>query len=303
VVRQGSAKPSFPGSIPGVASSFPRLLAPQAWLFGVAVTATVAVGTAYPQTSEPELVATDGWSDAEKEEFLAAAEIIDQEVLPTGVTESLRATLSDGLYTHDAHIQTVDLYRKKFKTPRRTHLDFHDSYRYNIAAYRVDRLLGLQMVPVSVERRVWGKRAAVTWWIDDVAMSVLEKHRNGVEPPDLQSWNRQRFLGRLFNQLIGNIDAHLGNHLVTSEWKLWLVDFTRAFRPHRKLPSPEELGCVDRNLYESLQGLTSDLLGEATGDVLSGRERKSVLARRDRLVEHYDRRLETEGEAHVFCRG
>jgi hypothetical protein len=241
------------------------------------------------------------WDDAEKERFLATAEIIERETLPTGVTESERATLSDGERTHDAHVQTVDVYRRKFKTPRRTHLDFRDSYRYNVAAYRVDRLLGLYMVPVSVERTVGGKRAAVTWWIEDVAMSVLEKHRQHIDPPDMRAWSQERFQGRLFNQLIGNIDAHLGNHLITTDWKLWLVDFTRAFRPHKKLPKPEELGCVEPSLLAALRGLSREALEEATGDVLAGRERKSLLARRDRLLEHYERRLEAEGESLVFC--
>jgi hypothetical protein len=254
-----------------------------------------------PDSVRAEETGPREWGDAEMERFLATAEIIERETLPTGVTESERATLSDGVRTHDAHVQTVDVYRRKFRTPRRTHLDFRDSYRYNIAAYRIDRLLGLYMVPVSVERAVGGKKAAVTWWVEDVAMTVLEKHRQHIDPPDMRAWSQQRFLGRLFNQLVGNIDAHLGNHLITTGWRLWLVDFTRAFRPHKKLPKPEELGCVDRSLLSALRGLSREALDEATGDVLAGRERKSVLARRDRLVEHYERRLEAEGEALVFC--
>jgi hypothetical protein len=242
-----------------------------------------------------------GWSDAEKEEFLRTAEILETETLPTGVTLSSRGTLSNGTVTHDAHIQDFEFYRKRYKVRGRTFLNFWDTYRYNIAAYRLDRLLDLRMVPVSVERQVKGKPAAVTWWIDNFLMTLRERHEKKIKPPNISLWNDQRFQGWMFNQLIYNTDPNLGNYVISSDWKLWLIDFTRAFRTFRKLYNVKELGRIDRRLYESLQRLTEESLEEATAPYLGKRERKAILARRDLLLEHFDARIATEGEDAVIC--
>jgi hypothetical protein len=241
------------------------------------------------------------WSDAEKEEFLRTAEILETKTLSTGVTLSSRGTLSNGTVAHDAHIQDFDFYRKKYKVGGRTFLNFWDTYRYNIAAYRLDRLLDLDMVPVSVVAVSLKKPAAVTWWVDNFHMTLRERHEKRVQPPDVSLWNDQRFQGWMFNQLIYNTDPNLGNYVISSDWKLWMIDFTRAFRTFRKLYNIKELGRIDRRLYESLQRLTQESLEEATAPYLGKRERKAILARRDLLLEHFDRRIAAEGEDSVIC--
>ena len=92
----------------------------------------------------------------QKEEFLLNAKVVSSKGIGVGINNTRRATLSDGKLTHDAHVQTVDIRKQEFKTLRGTELNFRDSYKYNIAAYRLDRLLGLNMLPVSVERKVGG---------------------------------------------------------------------------------------------------------------------------------------------------
>ena len=87
-----------------------------------------------------------------------------------GVTGTLRATLSDGTITHDASIQTIDESMREFRSNRGTEFNFVDSWRYNVAAYRLDRLLEIGMTPPSVERNYQNKPGAFTWWVDDVLM-------------------------------------------------------------------------------------------------------------------------------------
>ena len=95
------------------------------------------------------------------EDFLLNAKILKTREINKGITGSQRATLSDGQVTHDAQIQKVDIAQTVF-TPQRgaTELNFKDTYRYNVAGYRLARLLGLHNVPVSVERRVERTQAA-----------------------------------------------------------------------------------------------------------------------------------------------
>ena len=107
------------------------------------------------------------------EAFLLKARITRLRDTSNGIASAHRATLVDGTFTHDAQIQVVDIERPVF-----------DLWRYNIAGYRLARLLGMDNVPMSVERQVEGKRAAVTWWIDDVRMDEKERLRQKATGPN-----------------------------------------------------------------------------------------------------------------------
>ena len=131
-------------------------------------------------------------TDAEKEIFLQTAEILSLEDVGVGFTGTQRATLTDGSFTHDAHIQTIDVFRRGItRLLDAVEVNFRDSYKFNIAGYRLDRLLDLNMVPVSVQRTVQRRPASVTWWVDDVQMMELDRVNNRIEPPDVEVWNDQ----------------------------------------------------------------------------------------------------------------
>ena len=260
-----------------------------------------AVGCLVPVLVGTGLQVSRPLSDTEKEEFLLRARIVQRQTLPVGITESERATLSDGRLTHDAHIQTVNRSHRRFRTPKRTYVNLRDSYEFNIATYRLDRLLGLNMVPVSVERSVAGDRAAVTWWIDDVLMMDSDRLSRAVQPPDLARWNDQMHQARVFTQLIFNTDPNLGNFLITTDWRLWMIDFTRAFRIYKRLPEPDLIERIDRRFYRGLRALGRKALRREAGDYLTGPEVNAVIARRDRLLDLLDARIAAQGEAAVVC--
>lgn len=119
----------------------------------------------------------------QQETFLRTAEIQSMRRIGEGTTGAQVATLSDGDVTHDAQVQTVDESRFSIQLGGGRVLNFVDSYRYNIAAYRMARALGIDNVPVSVKRRVGRRDAAVTWWLDDVVMDERDRleRRAGVE--------------------------------------------------------------------------------------------------------------------------
>src|SRR5713226_10142211 len=100
---------------------------------------------------------------ADKEAFLLNAKVISQKNLSKGVTNSRQALLDDGKFRHDAHIQTIDVSKSSYQTQRGTELNFRDTYKYNMAAYELAKILELDMVPPSVERKIGGQMAAVTW--------------------------------------------------------------------------------------------------------------------------------------------
>ncbi len=80
-------------------------------------------------------------SPSEMETFLLKARILDIKDAGGGVTGSQRVKLSDGTLTHDAHVQSVDISKPVFEAGQHTELNFKDTYRFNIAGYRLARLL------------------------------------------------------------------------------------------------------------------------------------------------------------------
>ena len=237
---------------------------------------------------------------AEMEAFLLDAELTDVRDAGAGVTGSQRATASDGRLTHDVHIQTVDVSRSRFVARgARVELNFRDSYRYNIAAYRLAALLGIDSVPMSVPREIDGEPAAVTWWVDDVAMIEQERIEQRTLGPDPARTSRQFFTMYVFDELIQNRDRNQGNILWTTDWKMWLIDHTRAFRQDVELTRPERMTRIERHLLDDLRGLTAEALEAALGDSLSSGELSSIMRRRDLLLQHFDDRIARFGEGGV----
>ena len=234
------------------------------------------------------------------ETFLLKARISNQRDAGGGVTGSRRATASDGQVTHDVHIQTIDEAKAVFESGRNTELNFKDTYRYNIAGYHVARLIGIDTVPMSVERAIDGKMAAVTWWVDDVKMDEKARTKAKVLGPDPVKTTKQLQIMRVFDELIQNKDRNQGNILWTSDFTMWLIDHTRAFRLGRSLLKPENLTRCDRGLLERLRALTPEALSQAVGNSLTRQEQEALMLRRDLIVKHYDDRIARLGEPVVL---
>ena len=180
-------------------------------------------------------------SNEAKEEFLRTAVPVKASRAGKGVTETWRVTLEGSGMTHAASFQYVDERAAVKNLPDGTkELHFVDSYRYNIAGYRLANLLGLDnLVPVSVERTWRGKRGAMTWWVDDVMMDEAGMNERDLRAPDQAAWSRQTYRVRVFNELIYDTDRNKSNLLITNDWNIWLIDFSRAFRRWKKIRKPE----------------------------------------------------------------
>ncbi len=245
-------------------------------------------------TSTPQL------TTAEMETFLQKARITNKRDAGAGVTGSLRVTLSDGTLTHDAHVQSVDIAKPVFEAGQHTELNFKDTYRFNIAAYRLAQLLEINTVPMSVERNVDGKSAAVTWWVDDVKMNEKDRLSKKTMGPDPLRTSNQIQLMHIWDELIQNRDRNMGNILWTGDWTMWMIDHTRAFRLGKELLKPEDLTRCDRSLLTRLKALTDAAIEKAVGDSLLKGERQAVLERRDRIVKIIEDRAARLGEAVVL---
>lgn len=241
-------------------------------------------------------------SKEQAREFLLTATVVKGEEIGKGLTHPWRLTLEAGGFTHDASFQDIDVRTQEagFAGGGRE-FNFTDSFHYNIAAYELARLLQLDdMVPITVEREWEGKKGSLSWWVDDVRMDEEERLKRGLLPPDTGAWNRQMHRVRVFSQLVYDTDRNLQNVLIAGDWKIWIIDFSRAFRTLKKLPEVKDLVKCEKGLFSRLQELTKDAVSRAVGDHLTRWEIEALIARRDLIATHFQKLISENGEAKVL---
>ena len=268
-------------------------------VFGVGLCLATAALVAAAQTQSP---ATEpNLTEEQKREFLLHAKIVNSKEIGKGITHPWRLTLSDGTLTHDAAFQSIDERKDLVLFARGpSEIGFRDSYHFDIAGYELARLLGLDdMVPVTVERKWDGRCGALSWWIPFKWDEEMRRKQN-LMPPDMKVWADQVSKTDVFVKLIYDTDRNMGNVLITEDWKVWLIDFTRAFRRHKDLPKPEQLQRCERNLLEKLRQLNEKELLARTDPHLTKSEVEALLARRDKIVERFQRLVAERGENAVL---
>lgn len=234
-------------------------------------------------------------------QFLLTAKIIKSKESSIGITHPYRLTLSDGQITHDASFQGVDVHKplQEFSSGK-MEMNFVDSYKYNLAAYALAELLGIDdMMPVYVERKWRGMTGSLSWWLP-IQMDEAERLKKNIEAPDTDAWNKQMYRIRVFDQLVYDTDPNLTNVLIGTDWKLYRVDFTRGFRAFKTLQRPGDLVQCDRQLLAKLKALDRDELAAKTKHYLNKEEVNAVMARRDKIVAHFEELIAKQGEASVL---
>ena len=187
-----------------------------------------------------------------------------------------------------------------------------DSWQYEIAAYNLDKLLGLGMVPPTVQKRFRGKAGSCQLWIEDAAV-LKTSLPEGLSPKVLetQKWIRQAYIQQAFDNLIGNEDRHQGNVLISPDERSFLIDHSRTFRTTKEftesLPFSKErfpgvgvMRELPRALVEKIRALDEASIRGAVGNTLSGKEIQAVLARKALLLAEVDRLIAKYGEAVVL---
>jgi hypothetical protein len=271
----------------------------------VVILALLAPTLSYAQTTAPAAAPAAELSVAQIKDFLKNAKVVRQRGTPKGVTAPKRLTLSNGTIEHDAVFQAIEDRKTVAELggggrQQVTELNFVDSYKYNIAAYELATLLGLEhMMPVYVERRWNGQIGSISWFVPTL-MDEGERIKKKIAPPRPVDWNNQMYRMRVFTALVRDTDRNLTNVLITPDWKVMMIDFSRAFRQQEALVREKELHKIDRALLARLEGLTRDSVKKATGDFLTGFERDGVMKRQALLVAHFKKLIAELGEERVL---
>ena len=233
------------------------------------------------------------WIDqrAEIEEYLRTVEVVKLVDIGTGVTNPKRGELAPG--------GPVAAMAWKSIRPGRYN-GFWESYKSEIAAYELDKMLELGMIPPTVERRVKNDLGAAVMWATPTR-SFKELGGPPTAPPaHFESWNRQIIRAKMFDNLIYNKDPNLGNWLVDPAWNLILIDHTRALTSGRDIV--HKMTRIDADLWERMKGLTEENLTAAIGKWIGRGEIRSILQRRDRMQEIIDKMVDEMGATTVFVR-
>ena len=174
----------------------------------------------------------------------------------------------------------------------------HESYQAEIAAYRLSRALGLDMVPPTVERKVGRRWGSLQFWVDGYelfAEAVGHRPIDGSIIPRLEAM-------RFFDALIDNPDRHAGNYMVDAAWNVVLIDHSRAFdgasRATRRIgPDPTFFPAL---AVDRLRRMSAEDLDELLGDVTGRSTRRRLLRSARGLVELADRAVAAQGTKALF---
>jgi len=228
-------------------------------------------------------------SHAQALDFLATARVVSSEKFKDGVNTNRKLVLEkDGVRARAILRQKHDIEDAPFKVGRRS-MYFRDSYTGELAAYQLNRMLGMDNLPPVVKRNIGGVPGSLQLWIEE-SVSEYERQIRKTPPPDAGDFNRQVNDMRVFDNLINNTDRHAKNQLIDKRWKLWLIDHTRTFGKDEYLPLPYSIkGCSPR-LRRALGRLDEKKVRARLEPYLSGDELDALFVRLKLLLEFLERR-------------
>jgi len=243
-------------------------------------------------------------NNEEIEEFLRTAEIVSRKRVGEGINNPLKVLLEkDGIQMYavfrDVRIES----NKKEMTDGTIKYFFRDDARFECAAYELSKLLGLDTVPPAVERQIQGKKGTLQAWVENAATERALRKETDVPPSGgLKRWRwiMQRQNIYIFDNLIYNEDRNLGNILIEPNWKLWMIDHTRAFRRWKELLNPDQIRFAERILWEKLQALDETVVRAKLKDFLKPVEIDGLIERKGLLVDHIQKLIDERGEKAVL---
>ncbi len=229
-----------------------------------------------------------GMSDQQLEDFMRTAEIVSVESLDTGITNPKRVRQEENGVTNDAVFKYEDTdpgieSRSRYITRR---YNDSDRYVYDVAAYKLDRMLGWEMVPTAVIAEVEGDEGALSDWVEK---SINERDRLAEDVP-FEGYCKQYEQYRLrfiFDILIHNDDRNLTNILWTKDdFMMKFIDHSLAFRSTQKRPKQyRKVTLQVSDLLEArLKSLNLENLTRELSPYLHPTQIEGILARRDLIL-------------------
>jgi len=230
---------------------------------------------------------------AEFEDYLRSAVIVKTDGTSVGVTKPKKATLAPGGPFEFLAFKAI---------PNGTYDEgFRESYKTEIAAYELDKILHLDMVPPTVEKTYQGQKGAAVMWVAP-AKSFIEMGKSiPVAPAPYTEWfDYQVNEAYLFDCVIGDPDPNLGNWLADPVWNVILIDHSRALTINMTCPVP--LRYIPEDLWNRMKALTVESITPPLSKWLDKNDIKAIIQRRDKMAKMVDDLVKKYGADHVFIK-
>jgi hypothetical protein len=242
----------------------------------------------------------------EIEEFLKTAEIVRSADIPEGVTKPIKLYLKKG----DVEMSGA------WKNPKGKQLGHLEGWQYEIAAYEMDKLLDLNLIPPTVEKEFKGKPGSLQFWVKS-EFSELDVYEQKMGIPRSKVLNKQnmKYVTRAYDSLIGNDDRTQQNILYTKDWRVILIDHSRSFRSSRKYTKKLMYGAkglkktargpmlfrrLPRAFVEKVKALNYDDIKNAVVPYLTEKEIEAILLRKKLLLKEIEKMVKEQGEDKVL---
>ena len=247
-------------------------------------------GAALPFQSDDEVIA-----------FLHDAKLVEVDGAKLGGISGARKILvaNGGVRAHAVFRSFERVYRNTERDTGKRSAFVRDSYRNEIAAYELSRLLGLDTIPPTIPWRMGERAGSLQLWIENAKPGYNPKDGSR-RPPDPERWQMERDTMRAFDALIENIDRNVGNMLVDSRGRVWWIDHTRSFGRQHKLEDASLITRCDRALYERLKAVDPRTIAERLAPYLPPLEIAALLERHVKLLKMIEDRIARDGESRVL---
>jgi len=227
-------------------------------------------------------------NEAAVEEFLRTAEVVGIDDVDWGVLNPKKVTLQNGPIQLNAAF--------KYYTGRNPMTGQWESWEAEIVAYELDKLLELNMVPPTVERRVGGKKGSVQLWVEDCRLwNDIQGQKAG-----RADWGELVARMKVFDNLIRNTDRNGQNILIDADWHPVLIDHSQTLNGGDILSGEELPEHFDRALVEHLRALSYENLKPRLGDLIRDGQIKDIVKRRNKLMKYLDQLVAERGEDAVY---
>lgn len=236
------------------------------------------------------------------EKFLNEAKFVKVEKIGEGVTNPRKVWLKKG----DVEALAV------WKRPSERGAERFDRWEHEIAAYRLDKVLGLGLVPPTVQRSYHGYAGSLQLWVD-LAFNELGRQRDNLEVPaeKREVYDRVRSLQKAWDSLIANADRTLQNLRYTKDWRLILIDHSQAFRDMPPYvgrlqfdrgndPSHQGFNRLPREFLAKLKALDHTKIRNAVEDFLTSSAIEALLERRDLILKEVEALIKDKGDSLVL---
>ena len=245
--------------------------------------------------SKSQAVTQENAKQKELENYLRTAKVVSKS-RTGGRGENWKLNLDDGKIARQGFFKLTNRSRPTL---------IADSYKYGIAAYEMDKLLDLNLIPEVVERKIDGRKGSLQILITGHLLESERRIKN-IEPPDPERFKNTLENLSVFENLTYSPsfcgERELDDILIMykKDWKVWRVDFSQAFALSPELIPGCEITCCSKKLYQRLINLDDKVIKAKLKHYLNDREISMLLKRKKLIIEKIKQLIAEKGEKSVL---